>query len=323
LSDLAAALRKLSPDARDQLRRLLVRSQFDRDAVAQQALRHGSKDLADIVDMLTLDDDIRRRDGSVSSESWKRQASRTLLISPDSRVRGSCYGDFDMPRQSRDELLEHLQEQMGFLRRSAQSFDDGNQSESKRMAAVLRTLLHNKGSSDSLVKQLGIQHQLKFLDTSTPDPQPSTHGAVLVERFDAGLGHIRMEEERAVFEAPLKEDADGIRGLQPFRFWWNRAVLQDRYRENFTREQLVLFVAHKVGGVHVDPKVPPRFNALTRLNSLGWGWTRTEEGHIAVVVPAGPTDTPLGNPIPVNIRQIAFEVDMTLTSHLSSGLVPV
>lgn len=41
---------------------------------------------------------------------------------------------------------------------------------------------------------------------------------------------------------------------------------------------------------------------------------RCRRRRVAVVVPAGPTDTPLGNPIPANIRQIAFEVDMTLTS---------
>jgi hypothetical protein len=55
------ALGKLTTDARDQLRRLLVREQSNRDAVAQHALRWGSTDLADVIDMLTLDDDLRRQ----------------------------------------------------------------------------------------------------------------------------------------------------------------------------------------------------------------------------------------------------------------------
>lgn len=58
---LRASLARLSPEAREQLRRFLVRGQPDRDHVAQQALRRGAGDLADIIDMLTLDDDIRRR----------------------------------------------------------------------------------------------------------------------------------------------------------------------------------------------------------------------------------------------------------------------
>lgn len=58
---LTSALRRLDPQSRDELRRLLIRDQANRDAVAQQALRRGRSDLADIIDMLTLDDDIRRR----------------------------------------------------------------------------------------------------------------------------------------------------------------------------------------------------------------------------------------------------------------------
>jgi hypothetical protein len=57
---LVAALQKLPTHARDQLRRLLVRDQADRDTVARQALRNGRDDLADVIDLLTLDDELRR-----------------------------------------------------------------------------------------------------------------------------------------------------------------------------------------------------------------------------------------------------------------------
>ena len=61
---LADALGHLPAGARDELRRLLIRDQPDRDAIAEQLLRlrrPGADDLADLIDLLTLDADSRRR----------------------------------------------------------------------------------------------------------------------------------------------------------------------------------------------------------------------------------------------------------------------
>ena len=55
-ADLRALRETLSPKARDDLRRVLIRDQADRDAISSQLLRyrdgHGD-DWADIIDMLT------------------------------------------------------------------------------------------------------------------------------------------------------------------------------------------------------------------------------------------------------------------------------
>src|SRR4026208_451258 len=63
-TDLRAVLRTLNPKARDDLRRVLIRDQADRDAVASQLLRyrdgHGD-DWADIIDMLTMHPEARRK----------------------------------------------------------------------------------------------------------------------------------------------------------------------------------------------------------------------------------------------------------------------
>jgi hypothetical protein len=214
-------------------------------------------------------------------------------------------------KQGRQDLLAEFQVQLRFLRRSAREFDNGDEDEAKRLAVVLRLLLHNTKQSHALLKQVGIQHQLKFLDTWTPPDKP-TDPRILVKRWDAGLGVIAMDGQGARFKAPLADSPkQGIRGLQPFRLWWNQWVLQDMLGESFTRKELVLFVANQAGGAHVDPAIHTRFHALTRLNSLGWGWHREGE-NIALTVPASPGDQPMGSPIPVNIRQIVFEVDETL-----------
>ena len=62
--DLRALLLTLSPKSRDDLRRVLIRDQADRDAIASRPLgyRDGRRDdWADIIDMLTMNPEARRR----------------------------------------------------------------------------------------------------------------------------------------------------------------------------------------------------------------------------------------------------------------------
>jgi hypothetical protein len=62
-ADLRGLLRTLSPAARDDLRRVLIHDQADRDAIASQLLRYRDdrgSDWADIIDMLTMHPDSRR-----------------------------------------------------------------------------------------------------------------------------------------------------------------------------------------------------------------------------------------------------------------------
>ena len=62
--ELRVALSTLDPLARDGLRRVLIRDQADRDPIASQLLRYRDgrgDDWADIIDMLTLHPDERRR----------------------------------------------------------------------------------------------------------------------------------------------------------------------------------------------------------------------------------------------------------------------
>jgi hypothetical protein len=63
-ASLRAVLETLDPKARGDLRRVLIHDQADRDAVAAQLLRYRDgrgDDWADIIDMLTLYPETRRR----------------------------------------------------------------------------------------------------------------------------------------------------------------------------------------------------------------------------------------------------------------------
>jgi hypothetical protein len=63
-TDLRDLLSTLEPKARDALRPVLIHDQADRDAVSFQLLRYRDgrgDDWADIIDMLTMDPEARRR----------------------------------------------------------------------------------------------------------------------------------------------------------------------------------------------------------------------------------------------------------------------
>ena len=62
--DLRSLLETLDPKARDDLRRVLVRDQADRDAIASRLMRYhdqNGQDWADIIDMLTMHPEERRK----------------------------------------------------------------------------------------------------------------------------------------------------------------------------------------------------------------------------------------------------------------------
>ena len=63
-ADLRAILETLDPNARVALRRVLIHDQADRDAVSSRLMRYRDQrgdDWADIIDLLTMYPDARRR----------------------------------------------------------------------------------------------------------------------------------------------------------------------------------------------------------------------------------------------------------------------
>lgn len=177
-----------------------------------------------------------------------------------------------MPRrpQTQDELQKHLEEQVAFLKSSAKSYDEGNLSEGKRLASVIRTLVHDTASSHSLLNQLGLKGR-NFTDTSQrPGPGKiigSYHGLICVPAGTPGGEYIPL-----LYPGAYQESQN-----VSFDEWWNgRPVIIDGSGNNFTRRDLVLAVANTDGGSHVDPGLNEKYAALSRDNSLGWSSGRND-----------------------------------------------
>jgi len=205
--------------------------------------------------------------------------------------------------RSKEDSQRLLREQITFLRSSAAAYDQGFEGEAKRLATVIRVLLHDIKTSKSLLRQLGLKDKMLYQDTAlkiyTNNLLPTNGLAV--------LNGIRNEagELTAQYVAPLsKLDTPRRHDPKPFDQWWKTTVIKDEKGKLFCRERLVLIAANKEGGAHVDPKLDPAYEALSRGNSMGW-----------IVTSAAGEEPPLNDPALASIRQIAFEVDRTLASY--------
>jgi hypothetical protein len=186
-------------------------------------------------------------------------------------------------KRSPEELEALLQEQYRFLRISANGYDHGDRFESKRIAVVLRTLFHSKGTSKSLVDQIGLAGSTFY---SSIDMGASVE-------VPAGLWGI--DETASTYEAITTDPQYSTN----FATWWSSPV----YRvgdDSFSRERFVLHSANRDGGAHVDPAnaaLSPSMGTGTffrpALNSAG--------GKIIIT----------SDPIELAMRTIAGEVHAT------------
>jgi hypothetical protein len=226
-----------------------------------------------------------------------------------------------MSQQTETDLVEHLTDHMGFLRASARIFDEGNQAEAKRLASTIRLLVHDTERSTSLLRQLSVKDVLLFLDTKEMDPPPPAPGTI-VYRMEFGLAAAQLGPDGPKFVPRSFDDRNWPEyGPVPFQPWWERKVLSDLGGNGFTRKGLVLAMANKDGGVHVDPELEAAYAALTRSNSIGF--YRDDSalyspvfGGRTPVPQADEGQRPMPSPVPAQIRMIAFEVDRTLSTQL-------
>jgi hypothetical protein len=194
--------------------------------------------------------------------------------------------------QSKDELESHLKEQLAFLKASAQAYDGGFKGEAKRLAVVVRILVHDTAASKSLLGQLGLK-AIPFCDTSYDyDPRKyflSFHGLAMMMVNSSGGEYVPR------YAVPPKPRGEPLKFVT-FDQWWSKVVVVDASKTEFTRRRLVLVMADQEGGAHVDPKLDAAYAALARHNTMALSYRFNErEGDFSGIQLA-------------SVRQIAHEI---------------
>lgn len=142
-----------------------------------------------------------------------------------------------------------LRTQLGFIERSVRQFNEGTEDEAFRIATALRVLFHDTPNSTSLLTHMN-STDIPVI-TSIP-----TNGYVSVSHFP--FHHMVQLEKRKIpvfgrFPIYRKE----IKATE----WWNQGVIWIN-RKWVTRKQVVLWLANKDGGAHVDKELPEDYVAL-------------------------------------------------------------
>lgn len=208
----------------------------------------------------------------------------------------------------RRDLHQDLAEQLAFLDVSCASYDAGMRSEAKRLAVTIRVLVHDTASSQSLLWLLGIKHKLLWLFSGG-----GVNAGNLLSTSSLCVQRITIANGQGSFQyAPLNpEDMLSEGWLVPFDSWWETPVIKDRGGETFTRRGLVLALANKDGGAHID-RLQGRVRALAHEGSLGWH-LGTTPGDATVDAP--PAELITVSPLLASVRTIAEEVRQSLLNQ--------
>lgn len=209
---------------------------------------------------------------------------------------------------SEQDLHDHLDDNLQFLKKSCESFDLGFQAEAKRLAVVIRVLVHDTRNSTSLLKQLDYKDNMGFYNTASKyDPDN------LAEHV--GLTYYKFESNGGRHCAPLdmtKEMLSRLNSYVDFNEWWKSIIIKDGEGVEYTRDDLVKILANKEGA-HVDPKISKDFLELRKdLEGSRLGWVQiqnTETGDLK----SGISEIDFHS-----LRQIAYELINSIEKKLDS-----
>lgn len=222
-------------------------------------------------------------------------------------------------RQSDSELMNHLYEQLGFLRRSAAHYDEGDFSEAKRLATTLRLLLHDTKQSKSLLRQLDLLNKLRFIDTAGVI-EPDKFETLPRGRFRASiaigvpLAPIAWGSWKGFrFVARLDDHRTSFRPI-PFPTWWNSAVVAIPPKFRLSRRELVLGVANQDGGAHVDASLREQFAGIARQRFI----LGSRKQPLSIATIQRPEHKGPPNPSLPMVRQIAYELTKTLEGRIEN-----
>ena len=209
-----------------------------------------------------------------------------------------------MATKSHEQLEKDLQDQMHLMRHSANIFDQGNLLESMNLALRLRILLHDTKHSSSL---LGILNKKdKIINTRR---EKSTDSNIIYSPTSSLIFSLIGNNLH-----PYSPNFDTITSqkLEDFDTWWNDEVIKDFDNELFSRKFIILTIADKMGGAHIDVEIPDKYYKLDIENSMQ-RFTGpapvSQDGKFEFPKTLNIADLkPVSSPTPYIVRQIAHEI---------------
>ncbi|MCF8304095.1 MAG: hypothetical protein K9I94_12525 [Bacteroidales bacterium] len=187
-------------------------------------------------------------------------------------------------------FTEHLKNQLRFINLSCKSFDKGFLEESLRLSVCIRVIFHNTRNSTSILKHLD-KENINVLSSCGENRNEDVQNATFLESlimFEGGKGLRPM----------LNDGPAWCYEEIYFSEWWNQIVLiTNEGQDKFSRKSLILNLANKDGGAHVDENLDLDYE---RLKDGYWIYPNEVDGE--------EIDTKFEDPHYLHVRQIAWEI---------------
>lgn len=188
-----------------------------------------------------------------------------------------------------------LNEQIQFLRTSADIYDQGNTSEALRIAVSLRVIFYSTGNSTSIIKHMGTTN-LNLLSTGGVRVQDAQNMAMYY-----GLGYFHLSNEPTNCYRPSLGDGPTINKFLPLKDWWDECVYVLEPGKYITRKKIMLGAANNDGGAHVDEALEELYASLAKNSALGTVEIFNDKFDTTV-------KHEISNANHVALRQMAYEV---------------
>ena len=219
-----------------------------------------------------------------------------------------------MTKLSKSVLLEQLDEQLYFIEKSIIDYAT-NEIEAKRVAINIRVLVHDTKNSVSLLNQLHAKG-IGFVNTNAHKNsfanwklnKVTMSGGVFNEKTPY-IGIVGKEvtgnsEGIVIKYFPIYQEWKNYHSIIDFNSWWNSEIYDNRNGYTLTRKKLILNVANKDGGAHID-ELEPGYNSFKNKNILQFKVNGTLQGFDNI--PAYPA-----------VMQIAWELLTSIKNELDN-----
>jgi len=172
--------------------------------------------------------------------------------------------------RDRSELERDFRDTFSRLVRGGAAFDEGHASEAAGIAAAVYVFVHEGGKRrPSLLTLLGLKSKLKFVDSArsiNPKNLMTEHPLVMLENSGEKFRYFARRDLNIAPNPPTS-----------FSKWWEKSVLRDRQRREFSRKNLIHFFRHYRGGGHAGRQHEPQgdmpaqaFADLARVDPGNW-----------------------------------------------------
>lgn len=155
-------------------------------------------------------------------------------------------------------------EQVNLLKSAIQKYDEGLEESALDMAIRCRVLLHDTNKSKSLLSMMNMK-SIKF--KSIQNEFIPSNLAPFTKNVSYNCS-IKKDYAILTYHPAFSENYEIIFGLD-FCDWWNEIIIKDNNGNIFSRKDIVLFLANKAGGAHIDEEIPESFFLLEEANSIG------------------------------------------------------